>query len=414
MAEYSDREHYIPLRKRDLIDFLAKDSRLDRQHREAFRQFCRLVSAVWHFEYYETLERIKDAYAPFDPDATIPPLQEITPEQRHEQIDRLFTQIALLVEKANYIRLSRKDIEAAVEGGASDWGVNMHVDWSVFERLEMYVRSQGKTLRIKRHPLFFWRTEEKAVETYRRLLLVVKLRKHRRLPPTIDTEDVFLKMFKDIPKLDIEMVLPGTSLQMPLTQKWKLGGSLIGSFGYAIWSLWTGLVKAITALVAGAMTLTFGAVQFALFAPFLALFGYGYKQYYSYMVTKQTYAKMLAESLYYQNLDNNLGVVTQILDEAEEQECRETILAYFYLWKYAPSEGWSSDQLDDYIEMDLEGKLNLKVDFEIQDALDKLLRLNLVTLSGDKYRTVPIDRALELLDHRWDNYFIYNKEGPVS
>jgi len=138
------------------------------------------------------------------------------------------------------------------------------------------------------------------------------------------------------------------------------------------------------------------------------LFGYAYKQWYQYQVTKTEYGKMLVESLYYQNLDNNLGVVTRLLDEAEEQECRETILAYYYLARHAPAQGWTSEQLDDYVEMELEGKLNMKVDFEIGDALDKLERLNIVTRHGEHYRAVPLEKALEALDYRWDNYFQYN------
>jgi hypothetical protein len=323
-------------------------------------------------------------------------------------MEALFDEFVKLMERANYKRLSRKDVEAAVEGGASDWGINMHVDWDVFERIELFVRGEGRTKRTKRHPILFWRKEEKKVDTYQRLVLLLKLRKHKRLPDSIDTDDVFIKLFKDIPKLDLEMVLPGTTLQMPIFQKWKMGGSLIGTLGYGLYSvglqLWNGLMSLLN------LTVTTASVALgALWGPFAILGGYAYKQYYSYAVTKQTYAKMLTESLYYQNLDNNVGLLTTILDEAEEQECRETILAYYYLWKYAPPEGWDSKQLDDYVEMELEGKLNLKVDFEVGDALEKLERLQIVTKSGDRYRAAGIDRALERLDYRWDNYFKYNR-----
>ena len=106
-----------------------------------------------------------------------------------------------------------------------------------------------------------------------------------------------------------------------------------------------------------------------------AVGGYGYKSYHSYQVKKQDYSLKLTKSLYYKSLDNNTGVLMRLLDEAEEQECRETILAYFCLWKFAPPEGWTAEQLDDYIELYLEGNANLKVDFEIGDALAKLERL---------------------------------------
>ena len=52
---------------------------------------------------------------------------------------------------------------------------------------------------------------------------------------------------------------------------------------------------------------------------------------------------------------------------------------------------------------------NLKVDFEIEDALAKLVRLRLVSKNENRYVALPIDKALENLDHAWDNYFQYNQ-----
>src|SRR5262245_15206943 len=167
MAEYTDREHYIPLRKSDLVELLCKDQKLDARERDGFRQFCRLVGAVWHFEYLEMLEKLKDAYAPFDPDAVAKPLKPLELEKRPQRMDQLFDEFVKLMERANFKRMSRKDIDDAVEGGASDWGLNMSVDFDVFERLELFTRSEGVVRRIKKHPIFFWRKEEKKVDCYR-------------------------------------------------------------------------------------------------------------------------------------------------------------------------------------------------------------------------------------------------------
>lgn len=408
MADITDREHYIPLRKSDLVAFLLKDAKLNSNERQPFQQFCKLVSAVWHFEYLETLEKLKDGYAPFDPDSVTKPLTPLPPDSRPAKMDRLFDDVVAIMEKANFKRMSRKDIDEAVEGGASDWGVNMSVEWDVFERMEIFSRGEGKVTRVKKHPLFFWRKDEKSVETYRRLVLLLKLRKHKSLPEGIDTNGVFLKVFKDIPKLDLEMVLPGTTMQMPGFQKLKMGGSLLGTFGYGIYktaaTIWAGILAA-AEFTYTAFTSAVGVIM----GPVILLGGYAYKQYAGYQVTKQTYSKMLTESLYFQNLDNNNGVITQLVDEAEEQECRETLLAYFYLWKYAPAEGWTMDQLDKYIEMELEGKLELKVDFEVDDAIAKLEKLGIVTKSGENYRAVGLEQALERMDYRWDHYFEYNQ-----
>src|SRR5262245_5017747 len=412
MAEYKDREHYIPLRKSDLTALLCKDPQVKWDEREPLTQFCRLVSAVWHFEYLDTLEKLKDAYAPFDPDSVCKPLVPLTLDQRDRKLEELFDGVVKLMERANFRRLTRADIDAAVEGGASDWGINMDVDFSVFDRLELFYRGDVQVTRTKRHPILRWKVEEKKVPSYQRLVLLLRLKPHKRLPKQIDTKNVFLKVFKDIPKLDLEMVLPGTKMQMPGLQKGKLGASLIGTLGFGIykvgWELWFG-IKSLLGLTAGVTSAALLGTGSILWGPFVLLAGYGYKQYASFQVTKQTYSKMLTESLYYQNLDNNLGVLTQVMDEAEEQEFRETVLAWFCLWKYAPPQGWTSEQLDDYVEMYLEGNANLKVDFEIGDALDKLEKLRLVHKTGDFYRAVGLDEALERLDYRWDNYFQYNQ-----
>jgi hypothetical protein len=55
-----------------------------------------------------------------------------------------------------------------------------------------------------------------------------------------------------------------------------------------------------------------------------------------------------------QNRDNNAGVLYHLLNEAEEQESREAALAYYYLWRFPRPEGWSTANLDDHIEMELE------------------------------------------------------------
>jgi hypothetical protein len=188
---------------------------------------------------------------------------------------------------------------------------------------------------------------------------------------------------------------------MPSFQRWKLGGSIVSG------GAWIGYTVA-QQVMATALTALQSSPQMIV-GPAAALFGYGYKQYYGYQSTKNIFNLKLSQSLYYQTLGSNLGVLFHLLDEAEEQECREALLAYYYLWRYAGTTGWAAKDLDDYVEMDLERLANLKVDFEVGDALAKLERLKLVTKHGDRYAAVPIERALEALDYAWDNYFRYNK-----
>ena len=180
----------------------------------------------------------------------------------------------------------------------------------------------------------------------------MKLRQHKRLGPGINTSAVYLKLFKDIPKLDLEMLLPGARLTMPGLQRLKLGGSLVGSLAFVGYKVVSELGNLAMAVVQ--------RNPMAFWGPLSLVFGYGYRQYAGYQTTKQTYTSMLTESLYYQNLDNNAGVITRLLDEAEEQECRETLLAYHALWRQAPAEGWTASQLDDHLEQEIEKRTSLQ------------------------------------------------------
>jgi hypothetical protein len=407
MAEYADREHFIPLRLSDLVELLCTDPNLPADQRENVRQFCTLVEATYHFQYHKLLSSLKEAYAAFDPDADAKPLKPFTPEQKAGRLDELFGEFNRLLERANYKHLTRQDIEAAISGGASDWGINMDVDFDVFERLEMYARGEAKVRKVRRRALNLWRQEEAVVDVYQRMVLIMKLKKHRRLDADIDTGSVFLKVFKGIPKLDLEMMLPGAKVQMTRMDKSLIAyplaaGIAIIAFkvGQVVWQELTSRGHGIGAGLA--------AASVALWASGGALGGYGYKSYHSYQVKKQDYALRLTKNLYYMNLDNNAGVLTHLIDEAEAQECREAILAYYYLWRHAGSEGWTSEMLDDYIEIELEKRANLKIDFEIGDAIDKLEKLRIVQKVGNRYRAYPIEKALEMLDWTWDNYFKFN------
>src|SRR5438067_6533616 len=126
MAEYDDREHYIPLRKADLVELLCSDPNLPFQEREPLRRFCQLISSIYHFEYLERLEKMKDAFAPFDPDSETIALQAVAdPARRQRMMDEVFDEFIKLMERANFENVGRQAIEDAVAGGATDWGVNM-------------------------------------------------------------------------------------------------------------------------------------------------------------------------------------------------------------------------------------------------------------------------------------------------
>jgi hypothetical protein len=415
MAAVENREHFIPIRRSELVDLLGADDRLAAADREPFRHFCRLVCATHHFEYHKRLEELKNAYAPFDPDRDTKLLLPLRAEERQQRLNELFKDFAWLMERANFRHLSTSDLEPSL-GQASDWGIHMDVDFSAFDRIALFARGDTQQKRTRRRLRHLYRPEETCVPVYQRLVLILKMRKHKRLPPTVDTESVYLKIFKDIPKLDLNMLLPGARVRLTRLDKSKIGVPLVSGLGYMVWKILASLGLVLWNLADDALRvlLTAGGNPWVMWALASGAAGYGYRSYYGYRQTKQRYHLTLTESLYYQNLDSNFGVLARILDEAEEQEAREAILAYFFLWCYAGADGWTSEQLDAFAESYLEQNTGVKVDFEIDDALQKLQRMQIVHKHGDRYRVVPIARALEVLDRIWDNCFQYNNPEPQT
>jgi hypothetical protein len=413
VANFTDRENYIPIRQSELVTFMCDDTgpggnqRLSPDEQQSVRRLTDLIAALFHHQYHRQLQALKDEYAPFDPDADTKYLKPPTEAERSAMLERLFTNFTHLMEKANYKRLTREEIQAATET-VSEWGLNMDVDFDVFERIEIFSRGDAQAIRTKRNWRKWFALEEVKVPAFQRMVLILKQKPHKRLGPDADTKNVLIKAFKDIPKMDIEMILPGTKVKMPTLDRYKLGGSLAAAVGFVGYKLAS--TPSVIALLFGITTFNVTAINpMSLYGPAALVGGYGYKQYAGFQQTKQQYAFKLVQSLFYQNLDNNQGVLFRQIDEAEEQECREAFLAYFYLWRYAGEQGWTSGQLDDYIEIELERRANLKIDFEVKDGLEKLVQLQLVERIGERYKAVPLAQGLEILDRQWDNLYQYNR-----
>jgi hypothetical protein len=233
----------------------------------------------------------------------------------------------------------------------------------------------------------------------------------------VDTQSVYLKVFKNIPKLDVKMLLPGARVCMSRFDRGRIGVPLLTGTAMIAWRLlgtvWQKILEwgdDVLGLVLGTAT----ANPWLIWIVASGAVGYGYQSYYGYQQLKQSYHLTLTQSLYYQTLDSNAGVLTRLLDEAEEQEAREAILAYFFLWRRAGDEGWTSAELDDAIEAYLEGSTGLKVDFDISVTLAKLERRHIVRKHGDRYSAVPIENALELLVGSWDSYFKSGTPRPEA
>jgi hypothetical protein len=222
-----------------------------------------------------------------------------------------------------------------------------------------------------------------------------------------------IKLFRNIPKADLEMLFPNTEVQMKPIDKLilgvpaavsgvamvftKLGTTLllIGSLG----SFYLGLRREPVLLDQTALL--------ALAAGLGAVAGFLWKQYNNFKQRKIRFMKTLAENLYFKNLDNNVGVLHHFTDAAEEEECKEAILGYYSL--LTARTPMTAEELDSNIEAWFADRWGTGLDFEIADALVKLSRLGLVSNQGGRFAARPLRKALVTLDQAWDGFFDFRK-----
>ncbi len=337
------RDQFIPLRKADLAETLCATPQLPDGGAAAFVRFCRLLHALVQSQLQARFEEVKQAYAPFDPDSDTRAGHQLPEESLVPLRGRFFDAFAWLLSRGNFVRLAEEDINQAL-ADRTHWGLHLKVDFELFDRLELYYRGDMIGRRYRRRLRNRFRSEEVEVPIYQRLVVVFRLRPGRRLSKILDTRDIYIKLFKDIPKLDLDMLLPGTQVRMSLLDRLRFMLPTLSGIGIAIYKIvW------VTTIALGSSLAFLGLVGGTL--------GYGVRSLYGYLNTKQKYQLNLTQSLYYQNIDNNAGVLHRLFDEAGEQENREVMLAYFFLWHQAPPEGLSAEELDRRVEAWLLGEV---------------------------------------------------------
>ena len=64
-----DRDRFIPVRKVDILSALVDHGAIaGTDERGKFIEICRMLAAIYHFEYFELLEKLRHAYFYFDPE----------------------------------------------------------------------------------------------------------------------------------------------------------------------------------------------------------------------------------------------------------------------------------------------------------------------------------------------------------
>lgn len=407
------REHYIPFDKEFLLEQQLAAFSKDQKKVEDFKKLFDIIEHYFHYEAFNLIRNLKQNYVAFNPD--------LSPKEREEfrgKSDFLNFKETLhkVLERANYRRVDEETLDKALKN--SDLiGLNLAIDFKVFEDYELYVQGHHKT-KEKVSNYFFWKKEIE-VEYYDRVMVYLNYKdanyfKDKKVDLEkllIDPGCIVLKVFKRVPKNDLETVFPNAIPKMSTTDKllfWVPG------IGGVISLLSTKVIPALIKMDAayksgetidllnGKTSLNQGLIALGILAAYL------FRQYNNFVNKKIKYSKMLSDSLYFKNLGNNSGAFFSLLNSSEEEVLKETLLAYSFLNR--SENPLTASALDNQIESWFLKELNTDLDFDVKDALLKLKNIGLGVETDGKWEVIPLDKALIKIDEIWDGVFDYNQK----
>ncbi len=414
------RERFIPQRVGQLTTGLCSlPWPEDHDGVEQFRAFSRLTSALYHYEFHDREQVIAEAWERVgdDPEAAAVVVGELTG----------------LLDGANYTPVTAAELDYAL-ANESLIPLRLEVDLDDYDELLIYRRgSRTNTVEVPK-----WmglRSTERTITVDDRVVVYTRVKSQswfdeRGIDPAkrkLVPRHVSLRQFQNVPRADIEMLLPSTRVGLRLIDSLYIGVPAVAT-GVAV--LATKLLPTIGLifLMAGAwlgfrdeqpkidqaalVILLIGAVTLGSFV---------FRQWTKLKNRRLEYLKTLTEALYFRTLGAGPGVFHILLSSAEQQEVAEVLLAYRFL--LAASGGLTASELDTEVETWLRGDGHGDIDFEVADAVAKLRRLEVI--EGDfTMRALPLHESLALLDRRWDDLFRYRptevedssslRDGPVA
>jgi hypothetical protein len=417
-AAPEQRDRVIPPRKSDIIEGLIAQGRLDDAGQARLRQFARMLGAIFHYQYFEELDRLREAYFHFDP-AVDPracgPLGD--PEAAYRSLSEEFVRV---LTEANFIEITHDEITRAFAERAL---VRVKIKAPVEDYRDVRMFRRGHHSETIQVPIWFGlRRRPLEVVVYDDVVLMVAtkpdgvkpanalkaLASVRRGDKKIRGGAVLFKYFRHIARADLKALFPNVRVVLSLTDQFTLGvPAIVGGVPILIKLASTMTVLFLVAGFYLGLTGTVGDhdVERAL-AALSGLFALGaflLQQWGNFHRQSLIHQKQLTDNIYYRNVNNNSGIFNYLIGEAEEQDWKEALLAYYGLLTAAAP--LTREALDACIRQLLVRAFGVFVDFETDDALARLKRLELLDETDGRFSVPPLADALAQLDKEWQAFF---------
>jgi len=411
------RDRVIRVRKTDLIDGLVAEGRLDAAGQAAFRRLARGLGAVFHYQYFEELDRLREVYFHFDPEldpAGSGPAPDLDAAYRS-----LSDEIVRVLTEANFVEIAHDEIMRAFTEHAR---VRVKIKVSVEDYRDVRMFRRGHHTETIDVPIWLGLRKRKLdVVVYDDVVLMVATRpggitpsEARRLArmkgggQKIRSGAVLFKYFRHIARGDLESLFPNVRVVMSLTDHLTLGvPALVGGVPILL-----KLASTLTVLfvVAGFYLGLSGTIRdndteqaLAALSGLFALGAFLLRQWGNFHRQSLIHQKQLTDNVYYRNINNNSGIFTYLIGEAEDQDWKEALLAYYGL--LTASGPLSREALEARVEDLLARLFGVAADFEIGAALARLKSLDLVSEAGGLLSVLPLRDALARLAREWQQFF---------
>ncbi len=415
-ARADHRPQFVPVLKSDLVETLAEQGVAADQLSE-FHTLCTFLGAYFHHDFYDELSELKDIYAWFAP--TGPRPRRALGEDIESAYVRLCATLESVMTRANFFELTQDEI-ANLGGDHPLFDVKTRTPLDSYESIRIFYRGRHMQTMQQSKPLSF-KKQEIPVESFKEVVVFIRFRKDDgsprkrsalrragKLPGDAEPGSVMIKLFRNITRIELPMLLPDVKIMMSRKDALLLGGpALLGGVPIML-----NIVPALSVVlvVIGAYLGFAGEVTqdklMKAVGALSALVGAGafmVRQYSNYSFRKLKYQKRVADNVYFKNVNNNAGVFETLINAAEEQETKEVILAYHSLLTAGPVT--HAGELDRRVEAWLKTAFDVDIDFEVADALRKLEGLGFLAQKDGKIAVVPLPDALARLDSLWDRLY---------
>jgi hypothetical protein len=401
------RHQFIPVRKADILAALAADASLPHAPgAEEFGQLCRLLALTIHYQSYDELEALKHAYFHFNPRL---PGNALRSDDAYAELIRRIERVLV---RANFVEVGAAEIERARRArGMLPVEVRASID--AYRHMRLFARGSHPE-RYEVSELFGLRRRISEAEVYDDVVLLAatktKPERSARARKQAGDGAVLIKYFHDIAGADLDSLLPDVRVVMNSRDRWTLGlPAVIGGVPILMKLVPTLTILFVIAGIhfgyAGTMEQDHLKQALAVMSGLAALVGFAGHQWLKYQRKALHYLITVKDSIYFRNVNNNSGVFDALVGAAEDQDFKESLLAYRFLL----AEPCDEATLDQRVEAWLKEKFGVDVDFEVSDALATLSGYGLLAREAERLSVPEIGEALRRLDERWDNAFDYHK-----